>query len=146
MNTLLLPDAFYLTLDETPDDRPTLCALADWFEDQGDLSSSTCVRWTIRRGIYPIHFDRDASETITERGVSWHDGWYWWVIDRPNYAPEKSARLPPALWNLLSHSFRYAPSVFKEYPTRRAAYEALFDAWPLFAPSNRVARKREGAR
>jgi uncharacterized protein (TIGR02996 family) len=146
MDTLLLPNAFYLVLDETPADRTTLCALADWLEEEGDLPSASCVRWTIRRGLHPIRFSRANSWRAAVQGSSWHDGWYWWAIDEPNWVEEKPCRLPPALWNRLDHSFPYVPGFFKEYPTRRAAYEALFEAWPLFAPSDRVARKWEGAR
>ena len=29
----------------------------------------------------------------------------------------------------LPHTFEFTPSVFKQYPTRRAAYEALFVVW-----------------
>ena len=146
MDTLYSPDAFYLSLDESPGDATTLCALADWYEERGELGNAGCVRWTIRRGLHPIRFVRDKSQATAVRGVSWSDGWYWWVIDEPNWAAEKACRLPPELWNRLAHSFRYEPGVFKEYPTRRAAYEAILEAWPLFAPRNRVARKWEGAR
>ena len=31
------------------------------------------------------------------------------------------------------HGFDYDPAVFKEYPTRQAAYEALIAVWPLLA-------------
>jgi hypothetical protein len=36
-----------------------------------------------------------------------------------------SCRLPHALWRELRHTFNYDPTTFKEYPSARAAYEAL---------------------
>ena len=146
MDTPHLPDAFYLGLDESPGDMTTLCALADWYEEQGDLSSASCIRWTIRRGLHPVRFDRDTSKPKTARGNSFNDGWYWWVIDEPDWSEEKACRLPPELWNRLARSLPYVPRVFKDYPTRRAAYEALFEVWPTYAPRHRVARGREEAR
>ena len=146
METLYLPDAFYHSLDESPDDATTLSALADWYEERGDTDRAACVRWTIRRGIHPVRFVRDNAQAVTVRGVSWRDAWYWWVIDERNWAEVRACRLPPKLWNRLAHSFPYEPGVFKDFPTRRAAYEALFEAWPLFAPRHRVARKWEVAR
>ena len=146
MDVSILPDAFYRELEDAPDDATTLCALADWYEEQGDLSSAGCVRWTIRRGLHPIRFSRANDYGSLCVGPTWNDAWYWWVIDEPNGVEEKCCRLPPALWNRLDHSFRYVPSILKEYSTLRAAYEALFDAWPVFAPRERVARQREGAR
>ena len=146
MATPLLPDAFFRALDDAPDDATTLCALADWYEEQGDESIAACVRWTIRQGLRPYRFSRaDYRETLNV-GSSMSDGWYWWVVDEPNGFEERSGRLPPALWNRLEHSFPYMPSNLKEYPSRRSAYEALFEAWPVFAPRNRMSRQKEGAR
>ena len=93
-----------------------------------------------------MRFARDKAPQAIFQGISWKDGWYWWVIEEMNWAEDKACRLPPKLWNRLVHSFPYEPSVFKEYPTLRSAYEALFEAWPAFAPIKRVIRKREGAR
>ena len=146
MDTPHLPDAFYLGLDESPGDTTTLFALADWYEEQGDLDRASCVRWTIRRGLHPHRFDKASSNRKPILGRSANDGWYWWAEDAPNDCEVTTCRLPSELWNRLRHSFRYVPSVFKDYPTRRDAYESLFEAWPLFAPARRVARGREGAR
>ena len=146
MATPLLPDAFYRALDDAPDDATTLCALADWYEEQGDVSIAACVRWTIRLRLRPIRFSRVNDYGALRVGPTWNEGWYWWVVDEPNWVEERACRLPPALWNRLDHSFPYVPSIFKEYPTRREAYEALFEAWPVFAPRDRVSRQWEGAR
>lgn len=146
MDAALLPDAFYLDLDDAPSDTTTLCALADWHEERGEIRTAECVRWTIRHDLRPILFSRDGHWRELLTGPSWHDGWYWWVVDESNWVEERSCRLAAPLWNRLDHSFPYVPSIFKEYPTRRVAYEALFEAWPLFAPRDRVTRQREGAR
>ena len=146
MDTTRLLDAFYLALDESPGDKATLCALADWYEEQGHLANASCVRWAMRLGLRPIRCPRQENQRARVQDISGHDGWYWWVVDQPNWVEERTCRLRPELWNRLAHSFPYEPLVFKEYPTLRAAYEALFEVWPAFAPRDRVARQREGAR
>jgi uncharacterized protein (TIGR02996 family) len=125
--------AFYLSLDQAPDDQVTLLALADWYEEQGDTQAAACLRWTVRRGLSPFRYR--VGGAVTQSGQEWHDGWFWWTVDEPYFLDDWrfdiTCRLPRPLWAQLRHSFAYEPGVFKQYPTRRSAYEALIEAWPM---------------
>jgi uncharacterized protein (TIGR02996 family) len=124
--------AFYLALDEMPGDRVTMLALADWYEEHGEISAAECLRWLVEYGLYPFRYRK--GETVQHSPPAWHEGWYWWAVEnsqaRRNWRYPRSCCLPQALWDRLKHYFDYPPSVFKDYPTGRAAYEALFTAWP----------------
>jgi uncharacterized protein (TIGR02996 family) len=127
--------AFYDALDQTPEeDRVTLLALADWYEEQGEPEAAECLRWTVRQGLSPFCYQRDGGG-VTVSSDAWHDGWFWWSVDEPSqtsdWGHDPACRLPRALWQKLRHTFNYDPAVFKEYRTRRAAYEALLEAWPM---------------
>jgi hypothetical protein len=128
-------DAFFLTLDEAPGDAVTLQALADWYEEQGQPDSARCVRWAVRCTYYPFRYCEGA---LKKSGKDWHDGWYWWALDDPydgrGWGHPVYCRLPRLVWNRLRHGFAYEPRIFKEYPTQRAAYEALLEAWPQLGP------------
>jgi uncharacterized protein (TIGR02996 family) len=128
--------AFFLSLDERPGDHVTLLALADWYEEQGQSNNANCLRWTVRNAVYPFRYRRDGGLTVSTE--SWHDGWYWWAYNDTHYGKDWGhplhCRLPLHVWNRLRHNFNYAPSVVKQYPTLRDAYEAMFEAWPLVGP------------
>lgn len=136
--------AFYLTLEESPGDRVTLLALADWYDECGDDAAAACLRWAVEQGRAPYLFLRDAWTSRT--GPAWHDGWFWWALDHERYGMDwghsRECRLPERLWKLLRHTFDYQPSVFKEYDTARSAYEALLDAWKRGQPVTPAARRR----
>jgi uncharacterized protein (TIGR02996 family) len=129
------PAALYLTLDENPGDHVTLLALADWYEEQGQAGCAACLRWTVRNALYPFHYSRDL---LKKNGSDWHEGWYWWALDDPyagaDWGHPLHCRLPLKVWHRLQHGFTWTPLVFKEYPTLRAAYEALLEAWPRVGP------------
>jgi hypothetical protein len=124
-------DAFFLSLEEIPGDRVTLLALADWYEEQDQHDCADCLRWTVRHGHYPF---RAVRAGLKKFGHEWHEGWYWWAIDDPysgeSWGHPRHCQLPPEVWRQLQHTIPYVPAVMKEYPTQRAAYEALFEAWP----------------
>jgi uncharacterized protein (TIGR02996 family) len=125
-------DSLYLTLDAEPGDRVTMLALADWYEEHDQPDAADCLRWTVEGRLWPFLYRRDGAMAVCCQ--TWHDRWFWWAVSDKDYgrdwghAPE--CRLPFALWKRLKHTFKYDPAVFKEYPSRRAAYEALFAAWP----------------
>jgi hypothetical protein len=126
--------ALYLGLDDSPGDKVTLHALADWYEETGRPDLAAALRWTIRRGYFPFRYWRDAWPGVSRE--DWHDGWYWWANDGPegrDWDHPASCRLPPAIWQRLRHTLNYSPSVCKEYPSLRTAYEALFHVWPIVA-------------
>ncbi|MFO0845858.1 MAG: hypothetical protein U0797_26325 [Gemmataceae bacterium] len=50
--------------------------------------------------------------------------------------------LPHRVWKSLGHTLPYDPLVFKEYPSVRAAIEALIEGW--LKPTPRKARREEG--
>ena len=148
MDTQDYPDAFYLGLEETPDDAATLNVLADWYEESGDASAASCLRWSARRGYAPFTYHRENSP-LTKESDLFEEGWCWWVVENyrgSNWGEPDGCRLPRELWERLRHRFDYSPSVFKDYPSRRDAYEALFAAWRIFAPSGRAPREKERRR
>jgi hypothetical protein len=141
---MLGPESFYLALEETPGDPVSLLALADWHEEQGNDSAAACLRWTVEQKRYPFLYRRGSLHMVSH---DWHDGWFWWGVENERYGGDWGhpghCLLPRALWRHLRHSFDYAPSVFKEYATVQAAYEALLDAWPLLLPFEIHPRRRE---
>jgi hypothetical protein len=138
--------AFFLSLDESPGDQVTLLALADWYEEQDQSDNAGCLRWLAATGLYPFHYWRDGG--LAKNSRDWHDGWYWWALDHPSAGADWGhplyCRLPEQVWRKLRRTFEFEELVFKEYPTRRAAYEALFEAWPrvgrLPSPATQEAR------
>jgi hypothetical protein len=129
--------AFFAELDDNPADQVTLLALADWFEEQDRLDAAACLRWAARHRYRPFHYRRDGGMSVT--GSDWRDGWFWWAKDDQavgwEWGHEPTCRLPGVVWRKLKHSFQHEPLVFKDYPSRQAAYEALIAAWPLVVPA-----------
>jgi hypothetical protein len=126
---------FYLALDEDPGDPVTHMALADWYEENDNLDAAESLRWIVDRRRWPFLYRKKGGGVRVE-AEAWHDGWYWWAQDDISYGNDWGhgnwCRLPRLLWKNLPHTFNYNPAVFKEYETRRAAYEALFRAWPKY--------------
>jgi hypothetical protein len=124
--------ALYRDLEEHPGPPAALFALATWYQGQGSASAAECLRWTAEQNRYPFRYRKEGGQVLVSCD-KWHDGWYWWAVDQRGYGSDwgfpAECRLPPLLWNLLRHSLAYQPAVFKEYPTLRSAYEALFAAW-----------------
>ena len=121
--------ALFAELEEAPCDIATLRALADWLEDDDQPKPAECVRWLADTGKVPFKYA--LQEEIMYRFDGWRRGWFWWTtgIQRPNWGYPKSCRLPRMLWQPMKHTFDYDPMVFKEYPTVRAAIEAVMAAW-----------------
>src|SRR5262245_29400774 len=133
-------DALYKALDDKPDDQVTIRALADWYEEHDNQDAAECLRWTAEEKKHPFLYKKRGGG-VSVSCKTWHDKWLWWAIFKEGeheygndwgHSPE--CRLPPGLWDKIKHTFDYDPAVFKEYPSRRAAYEALFEAWPAFRP------------
>lgn len=136
-------EAFYLALEESPGDRATLLALADWHDEQGDTNAATCLRWVVSRGRCPFRYRMGA---IRANSPYFHDGWYWWTVeDRhgSDWGHTSECRLPRKLWQHLRHSFDFDPLVCKQYATVRDAYEVLLEAWPRAQPLERSVRPPE---
>jgi uncharacterized protein (TIGR02996 family) len=132
------PDAFYLALDESPGDPVTTLALADWYEEQGNSRAADCLRWAAENARWPFQYRKGGPVKVFSQ--KFHEGWYWWAVAdssadldwgaEADWGHPRECRLPRPTWERLKYiSPGYQPSVFKEYPSRRAAYEALFDAW-----------------
>ena len=132
-------DGFFLALRESPGDAVTLHALADWYEEQGRPSVAACVRWCLRRGRRPFQYRRGTEGLIDS--PSFADGWFWWAVgDGPHgndWGHPPTCRLPGVAWRLLDKRHSPTALVVKHYPTLRAAYEAFFEVWTRFAPSER---------
>jgi uncharacterized protein (TIGR02996 family) len=138
--------AFFLSLDEQPGDRVTLLALADWYDEQDHSDRAACLRWAVGNAVCPFRFTRGGGLTITAP-ADWHEGWYWWALDDPyagrGWGHPLHCRLPLKVWRQLEHTFHCEPSVFKEYPSGGAAWEALLEAWPRVGPLTSAAGPRE---
>ena len=134
--------AFYLALDETPGEPLTVQALADWYEELDQLDAASCLRWAARRGRWPFRYRRGDPNVVVSSD-NFNDGWYWWAVDDPvtgygrDWGHPRSCWLPRQLWDRLKHLSDHGVLVVKQFPSIRQAYEALFDVWPRFAPSER---------
>lgn len=109
-------DALHKALDDHPDDWGTRLMLADYLEEQGEDGPATALRWQVRRRKRPRRF---ASM------------WLWYDESRVSaYDPESN--LPSELWKVIDKepSGRHGPA--KEWDTRRAAEEALWQAWIIW--------------
>src|SRR5262249_1881517 len=131
---------FFLALEADPGDVVTMKALADWYEDHSHPLEAACLRWLIERKRWPYRYERQSGQ-VNVSCRTWNDNWMWWALDTRSYGGDwghpAECRLPDELWKHLPHSFKYDPAVFKEYPTCRAAYQAVFAAWPRFPPASR---------
>ena len=121
--------AFYLALDEMPGDRVTMLALADWYEEHGNADAADCLRWAVREVRRPFRYGPDDSMRVTFE--KWQKGWYWWAKagEGLDWGHPATCGLAEDIWRGLKHTFDYSPSVFKEYPSFRAAFEALVAVW-----------------
>lgn len=121
--------ALFDALEANPTDRVTLLALADWYEEQEQQRACGCLRWLAAEGKAPYRYRHDGD--LLHHHESWHDGWYWWATrrERRGWGYDRSCVLPHRQWDRVRHSFSYDPLVFKEYPSVRAATEALMAVW-----------------
>ena len=126
--------ALYAELEENPTDVVTLHALADWLEENDQDKPAACVRWLAEMGKVPFYYTRKSD--ILHHFDGWKDGWYWWATarERKGWGYPKACRLPRTLWGRMKHTFDYDPAVFKEYPSVRAAIEAVIAAWTRRPP------------
>jgi len=134
--------AFYLALEANPGDTVTLRALADWLEERGAATPAACLRWLAAEGKAPYRYSR--GNELIHYHESWQEGWWWWTSSREKspWGYPKTCTLPHKLWRKLRHTFDYSPCVFKEYPTVRAAIEAVLEVWVPMPAKPR--RKGEG--
>jgi uncharacterized protein (TIGR02996 family) len=133
---------FYLALRQSPGDPVTLLALADYYEEQGQPDKAACVRWSLRRQRHPFEFRSDLPDLPdpVRKSPAFKDCWFWWARDGgygADWGHPQSCRLPEKVWEKLKNLFETKPLVVKHFPTVQAAYEALFEVWPRFAPAER---------
>lgn len=121
-------NGLHAALDAAPDDPARVLAIAEWYAQQGNLNAAAALHWTVLEGKLPFLFNRDDAN-LTDDYAEWQEGWFWWATGNCNWGHPHSCELPFGLWEELEHTFEYEPSVFKEYLTRRDAYEALIAAW-----------------
>jgi hypothetical protein len=68
--------ALEVYLDDNPDDALGRYALADLFEERGDLDAAHCQRWLADQRLWPDANLKPFSLT----------GWHWWSCpDRPHF-------------------------------------------------------------
>jgi uncharacterized protein (TIGR02996 family) len=122
-------EALWSALEADPTDRLVLLALADWFEEQGDVVAAECLRWGHARRKRPFQYF--STSKIRYHYEKWGEGWYWWARqpDVKLWQIPATCGLTNRLWKELAHTFDYDPVTFKEYRTRRGAYEALIEGW-----------------
>ena len=133
--------AMYDELEANPGDRLTLCALADWFEENDEIKAAECVHWLAEMEKVPFRYSSEVE--ILHHCEGWKNGWWWWTTasTRKGWGYPKTCRLPRTLWEKMKHTFNYSPLVFKEYPTVRAAIEAVIAVWTR-RPATPPKRKR----
>ncbi|MFO0880028.1 MAG: hypothetical protein U0840_22000 [Gemmataceae bacterium] len=134
-------DAFYAVLEKTPSDVVTQLALADWYEENNESQAALCLRWLADHRHYPFRYSRRLRR-LRHHHDTWKNYWYWWTTDSEgeDWGLPTYCALPHRTWTRLKHGFPYDPLVFKEYPTVRAAIEALIRSWPR--PRKRTTRSR----
>lgn len=102
---------FQTALDSDEEDHPARLLFADWLADRGDTRSAG-PRWLVERRVVPQ--DYRGSRTW-----DWNDDA---VFDRMTGA------LPHALFSALEGGHLAMSEHYREYPTRRDAESALYDA------------------
>jgi hypothetical protein len=127
----------YDALEARPDDRLTLLALADWYEENAHPGAAACLRWLAEEGKHPYRYY--PSNGLRHHHPSWSAGWYWWTNDQEpeNWGYPAACKLPYLLWDRLADTFSYDPIVFKEYPTVRGTFEAAIAAWVALPEAKR---------
>ena len=119
-------ESLHAYLDAHPADASARLALADALREAGDPDAADCFEWLGLRGKRPV-CARDA---------------YEWLTDASRWKDSPQSRLP---WELF---WRLDPSRFRHWPdvpagpiylarTRRAAEEALVQAWRLLPAPER---------
>lgn len=104
--------AFQAALEEDPTSSATRLVFADWLEEQGDPRAAG-YRWMGNNGKYP----KEATSLLFI-GESWD----WWRESAYAIGPSV---LPAAVFDKLRGGQTRSASDYREYPTRRAAEEAL---------------------
>lgn len=130
-------DAWHEMLDADPDDFAIRGLMADWYADQGDPAAEDCLRWQVGERKRPYKPPEVAPGGL----VQWYDGDYG-----NGYDPESD--LPAALWSELRGGETWGHRSSKdprwvEYPTRRAAEEALLAAWRKLAARGQAPGRKE---
>jgi uncharacterized protein (TIGR02996 family) len=136
--------ALYAALEANPDDRVTRLALGDWYEDHDRPEAAACLHWLAAHGKHPYQYR--AAAPLRYHHESWAEAWYWWTTENERdeqWGYPDACTLPFPLWDRLRHTFDYDPTTFKEYPTLRATYEALIDAWEATPRNQRPQRGKK---
>ncbi len=120
----------YAALEKVPTDEVLLLALADLYLKRGSHAAAECLQWVVIEGKTPYRYFH-STDGLRHHHDSWHDGWYWWTTsrERRGWGYPKSCVVPQRIWSRMTHTLPYDPLVFKEYPTIRAALEALIQGW-----------------
>ncbi len=136
MSPPLTLDQLYAALEASPASAERVLALAEHHARAGHFRAAAALHWSVLEQKRPFCYHRDSGLTV--EFDDWGEGWYWWATTAADYEDANygmdwghppACRLPLALWRELPHTFDYDPAVFKEYPTLRAAYQALIDGW-----------------
>jgi hypothetical protein len=118
-------EALFTAFDSDRGDRAALGALADWYEEHGEIDAAACLHWALALGRRPGFNERQQVY-----------GQYFWVRqDEHPILDDPQAQLPEMLWEQLT-DFDEPHSVasFKSYRSARAAFTALLAAWKAGKP------------
>jgi hypothetical protein len=115
-------DALHTALDADPTDAISRLALADWYEEQGDLVAAKAWRWLAQEGKRPFDWARYNESSVHFQGFDWHNGRAQW--DVPAYCT-----IARALWRRLPERGTENTESWRSYTTRREAEEALIEAF-----------------
>lgn len=64
-------EAFTKTVSADPGDRVGRLALADWLDERGDHRTAYALRWMVRHGKNPAHWDGGVWEWLWDRSKPW---------------------------------------------------------------------------
>ena len=113
-------EALFAALDAEAADAVAQNALADWFEENGELSAAACLRWVARNRRRPGHYARPTG----------YGHAFWEMQEREPILNDPPAQLPPPLFRQLGDNDEKHPvASYTSYPSPRAAYAALLAAW-----------------
>jgi hypothetical protein len=107
-------------LDQDPTDVLSRLALADLYEEEGDLITARAWRWLAAQKKWPYDWAKQP-EYDCFKTFDWYQG------EGAVWAVPPSCHVPPALWPFLRR--KYPEGNWADYRTRRAAEDALVRAY-----------------
>ena len=113
-------EALYAQIDQSPEDWALYLLLADIYEDHGGYPAADCLRRMASQGKRPNTCGSTVRNNLT---------YDWWVLTPDGAGDVPFARLPMSLFLSLNLTLGHKYSEYcYEFPTRRAAMEALYTA------------------